>query len=195
MKNKTFVSSRLFILIISLAGLVMFVLLVPSLLFAEEAAGESGGGSGGTILTDPISGQANTFWEKNAPIPSCLDNWSTWASSTVFDFDADWSSWVVPMQLSRNRESRPGEFFQDFNGDGLVDYMHLNKNYSYYKTTESKYTQDGFAGQITLNTCLALNNGQGWTPAYKCHGFTEVAREGHATAVTTHKFYGDCAKQ
>ncbi|KKP40094.1 MAG: hypothetical protein UR28_C0003G0088 [Candidatus Peregrinibacteria bacterium GW2011_GWF2_33_10] len=127
-----------------------------------------------TKINEEALAQAST----NIPNPTCLDNYNTWKTSTTFKNNAPWSTALFSYNpVSAQSTSSFSPYYTDFNidlnGDGLPDYI-----YVYHQLSQPNY--------IGMNDCVMLNNGTGWTVAYKC-----VSSYDTATSLT--KYYGDCA--
>lgn len=136
----------------------------------ENTNVETEGASGTTLQTIYGSGMNN---------PSCLDNYESWPTSTTRRTDADWNVANLP-QVSYGNYSEYKQQFLDINGDGLTDYLHMEKKSQAY-SGGGKYN--------TEKSCLLLNNGAGWDVAYQC-----VVLLKYENSTYTPYYYGDCAQ-
>ncbi len=73
-----------------------------------------------------------------------------------------------------------GPYFQDINGDNLVDYVWVHSTSDGADTIHSTYT-----------SCVYLNNGNGWTKAYECIATTDV--QASTGQISNAEYRGDCA--
>jgi hypothetical protein len=102
----------------------------------------------------------------------CFYNYNSWPNSNNLKIDAPWSTLSIVSNPAFNNASPRTSQFLDVNGDGLVDFIHSEYFEAY--------------NQLYVNECLLLNNGQGWSPAYRCKTETEASG--------LFRFYGDCAQ-
>jgi hypothetical protein len=108
--------------------------------------------------------------------PMCLDNYDSWPISNTFNPNAAWS--IHGFWSWGNSNYAPHfENMTDLNGDGLVDYIY---RHSY------AYTYGG-ARVNAGESCVLLNNGNGWDVAFKCYA-------GWDSANSLPLFKGDCAQ-
>ncbi len=123
----------------------------------------------GPVLAQRASGVKN---------PTCLDNYLSWNNSTTYKTTSSWntafmtSSVIATLASAGSNSLNPINQLQDINGDGLPDYVYLQK-------------ANDFTGQnqaASEASCVYLNNGNGWTLTYRC-----------VADPTSGKFYGDCA--
>lgn len=116
--------------------------------------------------------------------PLCTIDYLKWESSNTRNPETPWS--MHGFQANPNSQYI-NTFFSDINGDGLMDYVH-NKTQS---GTASKNISGGY--EITYFTkeesCVYLNNGNGWDLVYKCKSNNESDGNGGTLPV----YYGDCA--
>lgn len=121
--------------------------------------------------------------QSNFPMPTCLDNYTTWKKSSTYKANAKWNLDFIPRVNYEGSDSHPTDFwkeqFVDLNGDSLPDYTYTFK---LYNATSSNYTMDGM--------CVLLNNGAGFDNAYKCKADHEWDNTANAWKKT---YYGDCA--
>lgn len=164
---------------------------------AIEATGES-----------ELSLQATSANKEN---PQCLDGYASWPSSSFLKSNADWSNnFMIPAAYPTHKDG-----IQDLNGDGLNDWYYLyTTNGTIPGSTNSCYrysTLDGAGNPLSsyniTQSCVYLNNGSGWDPAYRCVARLELinttydpipgsnACGGQYTNYTYQiKYYGDCAQ-
>jgi len=122
------------------------------------------------ILAEPVAAedqsgeiQMQSATASNSPTPGCLDNYTSWHSSNTLKADSEWSTVLFDGGGSTYQLS----FFQDINGDGLVDFITANHSDQY----------------SFMSDCVMLNNGHdGWDVVYRC-----------VTSNYGQIFYGDCA--
>lgn len=70
--------------------------------------------------------------------------------------------------------------FQDVNGDGLPDYVFAFNTVNGGQTLIQDY-----------QACVYLNNGSGWTQAYRCYAVTHT--NASTGQIEVANYYGDCA--
>ncbi len=99
---------------------------------------------------------------KFPPSNICTDDYQEWPSSDTFKK----SNWSTEYFYNWYSSDFSGSYFNDINGDGLVDNFYMNR------------TDD------RLWSCVYLNNGSGWDLAQKCY-----AKENNDAWT----FWGDCA--
>jgi hypothetical protein len=137
--------------------------------------------------------------------PTCLDNYESWPSSSHEKNNVSWSTdFMPPISTQYSVGTMDYQQFMDINGDGLLDYIYVfNKgdtllqysvNYSnYVGTTYTRVYVDGVEVQDKKwrykSSCVYLNNGHGWNPAYRCMVIARSIGENKYEPV----FYGDCA--
>lgn len=136
--------------------------------FLEESS-VSGGGMVTMSVLDITTGD---------PMPSCIDNYTSWDHSNTFDSDAQWGIEFLPADWD-DGSSTPNyldEQFVDLNGDGLSDYIY---RYARWLT--------GATTRKDIYSCVLLNNGSGFDEAYKCRAII------YLNGPQTQNYYGDCA--
>lgn len=112
--------------------------------------------------------------------PRCTDNYTTWNNSLTYNPNAQWSTNFMIINYINGTTTQIANIFnQDINGDGLVDYL--------YSGTSSQSTC-GTQKYYRTDSCVYLNNGKGWTPAYRC-----VVSCNQLSGSYEVRFYGDCA--
>lgn len=106
--------------------------------------------------------------------PTCLDNFFTWKTSGTYKNNAKWN--VDFMPFINSGANMPGtmsrESFADLNGDGLPDYIYLER---------SPYLSG--SGTIIGGSCVYLNNGSGFNLTYRCY----------VDGNSPNQYHGDCA--
>lgn len=155
-----------------------------------------------------LSLQATSINKEN---PQCLDGYASWPSSNFLKVNADWSNnFMIP---AANPTRKDG--IQDLNGDGLNDWYYLyTTNGTIPNSTNGCYRYsaiDGAGNPLraynTTQSCVYLNNGSGWDPAYRCVATLKLINTtydpisgpnscgGQYTNYTYQiKYYGDCAQ-
>lgn len=113
------------------------------------------------------------------PNPDCLDNFQSWQQSANCKDDAPWN---LNLFISDNYHQPFLGNLIDLNGDGLLDYIYMEKKRVVYTYPEYlSYNQE--------SSCVLLNNGNGWDIEYRCFvGQKEI----NGTRVPY--YYGDCAQ-
>ena len=109
------------------------------------------------------------------PNPACFDNYASWSQSATFNSNAPWSTSLFSSGPNGSSQNKIQNLMTDLNGDGLVDYLHIDSKYK-YDYNGLKYNQ-GYE-------CVLLNNGNGWSIAYRCITQTKDNKP---------YYYGDCA--
>lgn len=110
--------------------------------------------------------------------PTCIDNYQSWNSSTVYKTTSDWntsfmtSTVIATLASAGSNALTPINQIQDLNGDGLPDYIYHQKATDFV----------GSSATAIEASCVYLNNGHGWDMTYRC-----VAEP------STGKYYGNCA--
>lgn len=147
-------------------GVIAIILSFASFSFANQGLNNQVANPGGGAVIAAVG--------RNSPNPSCMDNYRSWPTSQQFRADSQWSLAAFP-SYPLGDASRVGVIrqFMDINGDGLQDYIYLDK-----VTVEAVNQFEG---------CVLLNNGAGWTTAYKCL----VNRDPENNNAWT--YFGDCA--
>ncbi len=121
------------------------------------------GGNGGIVVAGV---------DQNSPNPTCVDNWRDWPSSRRFNPGGQWNLSGFPAYSAGQTDGVIRQFI-DINGDGLQDFVYSNK---YVVSPVNQF-----------EGCVLMNNGSGWTSAYKCL----VQRDPEGDHAWT--YYGDCA--
>lgn len=89
---------------------------------------------------------------------------------------SDWDiSFVQSIITGTTRTTVPIDQFIDLNGDGLMDYL-----FSYQSSSSS--SDSGYS-------CVALNNGAGFTVVHRCRYSITYS----SSAIASQDYYGDCA--
>ena len=105
-------------------------------------------------------------------VPSCIDNYTSWNSSTSRKTTSDWDITYIPYSYDQHDYKTEMHQFSDINGDGLVDFLYLFRPATH-----------GGGPQNVRGYCVALNNGTGWDVVYQC------VHKGYSSTT----YYGDCA--
>ena len=147
-------------------GILALLLSFASFSLANQGLRNEVANPGGGAVIDAIG--------RNSPDPSCVDNYRSWPASDRFRADAQWSLDQFPAYpIGDAIQAGIIRQFLDINGDGLQDYIYLNK-----VPVENVNQFEG---------CVLMNNGAGWTTAYKCLVNRDPERN------NAWMFFGDCA--
>lgn len=100
--------------------------------------------------------------------------------STTYNSNSPYNlSFVIGDASSSSPQGLNG--FYDINGDNLPDYVYSLS----YTGSGGNVVESNFEG------CVYLNNGNGWTRAFRCKAHTYIENG----QITTAQYWGDCAGQ